>query len=463
MKRPASPARLERQCLLVALLSALVACGEVPAPTPLEPAGHTRAQVQDPSQIGIAIVGLVHGWDDATVQRVAGYARNAGATWVREIINWHQIMPNAIATSSEDANWNQDMRRDHHRRYAILRNAGLHIFVTLQGTPWYGCYPGATCDWKTAPQLGVWGDFVREIVREYPEVEAWGIYNEPSDPGQWQTGMGIWDPPYYGDRLMAYWKTVYWGGAAIRTWAPGKLVVAVEQGTGDGVWLRSVLANAGSVIDVISLHEYGTSGGAENDVRNADQIARSIRSGGWPIWVTEAGNVANGAFPNDEQQASHLTRLFQRQFSTNIVNWKKTFPWHLWKPQGSADGLELIRDIDNNPPTFRLAYRCMTQLANYLPLDPACTWTSECDAYMTSVDPNCPGYPAGISPGPGCGNSPCELRSAPNAEPKKRSPRRAHDGPRERAISEGPAVPLSLGKTLAVRSAGAPTSEVRNR
>jgi hypothetical protein len=342
----------------------------------LHPASVSPANAfQLSGQYGMVLTGLTN-FDEATFRRLIGYAKSAGVTFAREQISWPQIQ-----TAAHE--WNQPVFDKHKAVFRALLDSGITPFVTLYGTASWACYNPDDCndpgEEKRAPDnYPAWQDFVREVVDSFPNVQYWGIWNEPS-------AAAALTPRPGSTRLADYKELVIYASAVIRP--RGKLLLAPEDGNLS--FLVDVVGSYYPYIDIVSTHGYSLSWENHDLMR---QIEVELRNRGIyrDLWLTEQGNSINNSKPNDGQQASHLTSVYRRMNGRSVPSWKKTFQFHLFHNwwNGPNENFELIETAIDNP-VFRPAYGCFKSLATGGSLASACLYETECDTYMLSLKPQC--------------------------------------------------------------------------
>ena len=360
------------------VLAVLFGCRD-PLPTPpgatLENIDAAPAAIVGPPGMGFNVVGVNSSeLTPANIQQAVGYAQTAGVTWVRLQVWWPDI-------HSDRGVWREEERVRHHTVIDAFNNAGMQVMVTLKGTPTWACYgldvsPCASDPTYVPDDLPAWGEFVSMMMAEYPTVNHWGIWNEPTDQNQFKS-----------DRLSredAYRELILYAWAAKNQFS-GKKLLAPEDG--NLVFLDSILRTHAWAIDVITTHGYGYSWGVQNQIRQTDAKGRAYKPPhGMPIWLTETGDPVNPVpgnpevQPTDAQQAAHITNVLQIMNAQTIVNWQKTFPWHLFNPWHSWDlpGFRYVHDAFTANPSFRPAYWCYREVALGLPASRSCTDATEC-------------------------------------------------------------------------------------
>lgn len=372
--------RTVRRFALFGIMAAVAACDDTEPTRPVVqffPSTRPSSLGTLTDQFGVVMADM----DNATVaqmRQAAGIAKRAGVTWSRLVFDWPRLQsaPGQWTAFADTMHWTID----------ALADSGIKSFVTLQNTAPWACFTDACRnDRSYAPDnYFAWQDWVRQAVAEYPTVDYWGIWNEPSgnfmklDPGE--------------DRVWTYRDLVIWAADPIH--AAGKYVVAPEDG--DTTFLEQFLKWPYiQDIDVISIHSYWASFGNERLVAKVDSFARrELVPHGRPIWLAETGLAMNdrfagggyGGYPYDNAQATHTTRVLQRMTAGRISNWKKSFIFHFHAPRELNHPLpehRLVADAFGPSPVPRLAYECLKNVALQVvgeSIPNACTEQSECSA-----------------------------------------------------------------------------------
>lgn len=224
-----------------------------------------------------------------------------GIGWVRLDVYWH-----AIERTRGTYDWwiREDVRR--------ADSLGLRIYATLYGTPAW-----LDPDSMTLPTADELARFVEAAVRELPEVDVWGYWNEPNEP-TYAHGT----PERYTEGLAVMAPIVHGAGKLLA----GPEVSGIPPGLGHGrIGAREYVAYVLErvQVDVTSIHHYGPASELESLVRSLP--------GTQPVWVTE---TAYGPEQTPSEQAEHLRRVFEAQSRT--PRWKVTLPYHWYADGGFA-------------------------------------------------------------------------------------------------------------------------------
>lgn len=219
-----------------------------------------------------------------------------GLKWVRVGLHWMLLEP-------KQGEWKFEMADI---SLGLVKQHGLRAVTTVVGTPG---------DASSAPFLSRYTDkyppkdparlaqSMVTLVKRYPQVEAWQVWNEPNIPGFWYPKA---DPEGYG-RLLAT------SVAAIRAAAPDKVIVMAgmayySQMPGrEGLMLEAMgKLGAFGMNLVAAYHPYtptaeGSDATSRDFLQHAPFINKWLRAAGArQIWATEWG-WSSYAGPKEEQ------------------------------------------------------------------------------------------------------------------------------------------------------------------
>ncbi len=263
----------------------------------------------------------VHLASDAALAKVA----EAGIPWIRIDVNW-----NAIEAERGRFDFSQV-----DRVVATARRHGLSIYATLAYTPgWANGGLGAA---YPAADVNLWKNFVKVAVLRYRDsIRYWGIWNEPNVP------------EFYARSKDTFLNQVFLPAALeIRTSAPAAFVVGPELAhlTSSGsewyFWLKYILQNAASWIDVVSHHVYEDRGvyylyelleTGDGLLPSVKQVVADAGCGGKPFWVTEVGWQT--AKVSEQTQADRYLEMLQKRASRNYP--AKVFFYELSDPPAAG-------------------------------------------------------------------------------------------------------------------------------
>ncbi len=320
-------------------------------------------------------------------------AAAAGIGWVRFDMNWFQFEP-----SQDVYGWGA---ADSFITHAD--SLGLHVFVTIAYSPdWAVAGPCNNADPDDAnwclnrPPVNTadWTDFVTEAVGRYPQVQHWGLWNEPNLAHFWNAGRDQW----VNDILIP-------GSDAVHAACPTCAVLGPELAHLRGAdwdecegicipntcecmfngWnhsLKEVLADGGAYIDIVTHHKY-TDPATEfwTETLDGEWIVIQLVDGvkevtdqyapGKPVWITEMGWETVPLGPHsDAYGASQLTDAFvyMDEVMTGSFALSTSDPWPelekmFWydlvdDPNAMTYGL---LDASENPTDPYYAYQAVIQ------------------------------------------------------------------------------------------------------
>ncbi len=285
--------------------------------------------------------------DTLIANRPLDLARAAGVGWVRLNFEWSAFQPVGPLTSR---GWRLAMRM----AVDAARSRGMRVMGTIVSTP--GWAQAGSPD-PTAPpdpeHMAAWAEFVRQLAVEFPDVDAWAVWNEPNC-----------DAHFRGSRAE-YHALFRHAAREIRAGSPGARMVGPDlaYALGDGIctehgapgpatrddyldWLADFLRAEGHATDAVTVHMYGDGAliGGHLGTGDFEDLVRSRLGGAadawrWPVWLTEVGlgTGAGNPIPHDAME-SNLRQVYGAMLSRSAgSHWKKTFYWHLFA-EGDADG-----------------------------------------------------------------------------------------------------------------------------
>ncbi|ORV45697.1 hypothetical protein AWC02_12285 [Mycolicibacter engbaekii] len=258
---------------------------------------------------GVASVATM--WSDSP----QGYAdearsiRDAGAGWIRIIVQWHKIEP-----SSGAYDWSTG-----DNAVQAASAAGLSILMCISGpAPVWAQAPGADPNAVGSPPADpvAFGQITRAIADRYKSaVGAWEIWNEPNAP-EFFTPVDV-------GRYAALLREAY---VNIHAAAPQAIVMSgglssSNSGIDSVDFIQQLYANgAGDALDAIALHPYTYPYSITEDplgrgaaVAQVRQLMAARGDGRKKIWITEYGQ-ATGTSPfavPGERQAEILVAFLQ--------------------------------------------------------------------------------------------------------------------------------------------------------
>jgi len=259
-------------------------------------------------------------------------AREAGFTWVVQLLEWREIEPTPDEFFWEYSDW-------------LVRASeyyGLNLALRLDHPPeGRVSNPPLLSPGPDGPpvDLPAYADFVGRVASRYQgRVPAYIVWNEPNLAAEWAGRRP--DPAAYVALLRAAYE-------AIKTADPAAKVVSAglaptnevdERALDDRRFLREMYAaGAKGHFDALGAHPYGfayspddPSGAHEglNFARLADQRQIMVEAGDahTPIWATETGWIIEPVVPEqqwlrvtEDQQASYLIGAFEKA--------RREWPW----------------------------------------------------------------------------------------------------------------------------------------
>jgi hypothetical protein len=296
----------------------------------------------------------LHNWQ--TREHVFRSIAATGAKWVRIDIPWVWVEPDGPTVSEGHGSWGSID--------PIVRGAeshGLKVIGIVAYTPEWASDSG---DLWSYPDSGPFEAYFAALLRHYPEIQAWELWNEPnferfSKPGP--------DAARFVDFLRSARKVHDSVGSKAKLISGG---VAPGGGIDIWTWLNQVAIRGGlKLIDGYGVHPY--SAVAADDPRSLmmqlEALHRRLGQLGrpdLPLWLTEYGapstQVTNGYGPplTEAQQADRLRTAYS--LATRF-DWIENLTWYEFRDDetGSSDAEEnfgLIR-TDLTPKPAYTAFR----------------------------------------------------------------------------------------------------------
>ncbi len=251
---------------------------------------------------------------------------DVGATHVRHTLYWplwqNPGFPEAYAANLERA----------HR-------AGLRLTLVVH-------------NWAGGPVVGSgvsrrmmsqFTDFVVARVRQFPQVEAWQLWNEQDLWVQAPFGASSHVPMIQRGRLYA--EQLERAYPLIKRANPRALVVT--GGTADhpsSGFLQGMMERR-PPLDAVAIHAYGAYPAFADRVR----AARAIIGDGTPLWVTEAGDDASER-PDDSRHLATWRSILEGNARERIAD--RIYPYVLVAGE-TERGHGLLRADDSPRPTYR--------------------------------------------------------------------------------------------------------------
>ena len=262
-----------------------------------------------------------------------------GVGWIRVDFNWCNIEH----SGKGQFNW-----AVHDEIVASASARGIRIFGTIAYTP---SWASTTGQYNGVPlSQEDWYDFVYACVSRYSYwVRHWGMWNEPNLAEFW-TGSSA---DYVSLILIP-------GYTAAKAANPECLILGPELSDENRVnaleFLAFVMGSAGSYIDIVTQHSYGTSSDVMGFIDNFLYPALQNQAPGKELWLTETGWRTDT--DGEELQAVMYQQMCEDVQTRQYI--KKVFFYHL------SDGPEtqkwgIIRYPDNSrKPAFSYYQSCIS-------------------------------------------------------------------------------------------------------
>jgi hypothetical protein len=325
---------------------------------------------------GVNVIGLtdVGGPDD--VRRTVGVVRQGGFKWARLPFWWVHMQPTGPT-------FDPAVMSKYRVAVQALLDSGITPYVTLEYTPpwprhcdYEGQRPDCTQFHPPASDMWIWWrNFVGATLDSFPEINHWGIWNEPNiDYFLRPLPDTTWFDAYF--LLYAY------AADAIHA-RSGKIMAGPElaDGTSSRGWspeaeFSNWVSRMNYMIrpqDVITVHRYNNRAGLVSLLQNYSNSAQAAGLAN-KVWVTEMG--AGDTEWDDGHQSRQNMQFYQAMDHDIVPRWTKTFKFHMWDDAGF--GLRLLNNVPS-APSGRPAYYCLQSMARQ-------TWEpSGCTAGSVSI------------------------------------------------------------------------------
>jgi hypothetical protein len=225
----------------------------------------------------------------ASPEEVARLTEGTGAGIYRVLIDWRSTEPARHVFDFGLAD----------RVYKAMRARGIRPLFVLAWAPSWAWGAGQLCSGDQChfpPGTsfdGDWQDMAGRLAKRYPEAAGIEIWNEPNESTAWNWKA---DPARYVELLHE-------AHTAIKASDPSMPVISgglsnrQDSGGGSmslGDFARQMFARGGGqYMDGFGIHPYVPKDLSEGFGKTLD-LARSLRPGQLPIWVTEVGETTSG-------------------------------------------------------------------------------------------------------------------------------------------------------------------------
>jgi hypothetical protein len=238
-----------------------------------------------------------------------------------------------------DFDWFRIEPQDNNFQWADIDNSvanaktmGLQIFATLAYTPEWA---GGTVNHNRVPNLDLWRRFVTTAVSRYPEIQYWGIWNEPDIGGT----NGNFNEP-----KSRYYELAVSSRTAIKGANANASVVGPDVFYDGLDYLEDVMSHVGSIFDIVSVHWYRQ---AELPILTHMAVARA-RANGQPLWLTEVGLDICDVPDGETQQASLFQNMLEQFQYGYEIGWTKVFGFHLYAEAETTCGKGKLAIVDTD-------------------------------------------------------------------------------------------------------------------
>ncbi|MFI5412493.1 MAG: glycosyl hydrolase, partial [Candidatus Micrarchaeales archaeon] len=224
----------------------------------------------------------------------------------------------------------------------ILGDATMNAIETNQSGTRVGCTSG--CNWT----LSDWNSAVANAVKEYPNIKAWEIWDEPLSPNL-QSGYQNGNPGHYFKMIKSAYQIIKSANPNAIVVCFGGITGTATSNTEDMIWAKQVWdLGASKYCDAISLHAYPSGSTLLNATKKINGVTETVAQQ-WnssinyyesltkkPIWITETGmpanvmneSAGNSAVYSDSTQNAFMTQVLNL-FSSNPaiarVYWFNTY------------------------------------------------------------------------------------------------------------------------------------------
>lgn len=294
--------------------------------------------------------------------------RDAGARWVRIVLNWYEAEP-------RKGHYNESYLRGMDALVRRIQEADMQVMLLVLATPPWANPAG----WEHPPlRMRDLGEFVKYAVERFGHrVKHWEIWNEPD----WHV---FWRPAPDVDRFVEMLREAYTLGKAAD---PNAVFISGGLAGNNVDFLRRMYARgAGRYFDALGVHPYVFQRSPDvvhPDIRHSFHGLAELRKvmlswgeGAKPIWITEmswpthrrapgaVGDWAEGV--SLQAQAAYLSRAYEK--IGREYPFVQVAMWYNLRDQGSdptrlEHNYGLVRH-DFRPKPAYLAYAATARAAH---------------------------------------------------------------------------------------------------
>ncbi len=247
----------------------------------------------------------------------------AGIKWLRAPLNWSYL-------EEQRGAWNFAMPD-----YVVQKAqaSGINILGILGGAP---LWANGNQAWYPPTDLAAWQNYIETVVRRYPSIKVWEIWNEEN--------IGFWLP--YPD-AAAYMKLLKITYPLIKSIDPSsKVLVGGLCGSGGDYFKQCLSLGLADYTDAINYHPYpdtwwwGNPMPQESTAREVLAANRALfkqyTNKKLEVWLTEVGWPTAGIPANvpEETQADYWVRTALNYADAGV---DKVFYYDLWEMASPAD------------------------------------------------------------------------------------------------------------------------------
>jgi hypothetical protein len=359
--------RLNPLVYVLAFAASWGACVE-PTTTSSEPPAATAAA---PAPLISAYGGAQYGmniseWADGLAgENQLDAAAVDGVRWVRGTIYWNLLQPHS--PTEAEPRFNQDYLGKLKRYVERANNRNMQVTFVVHASPDWARLcdanhknpEGQDCGDSTYPphdaMYAWWREFLADLMREFPTVAYWGVWNEPNSSSFFNVLPGR-------DRVSEYNKVLAYAADSINGY--GRQTMAPELGPEPSMkdFLRGVLQSQGHRVNVIAVHHYGIADDIANWVESIPGLLDSWGVPRRPIWLTEY-NYGYPTAPEDVKGHT-VAKVLDRMNRGWTPDWKKSFPF-TWD-NADTEYRFVVANPDGTVGAYRWPYYCYKQVVDGL-------------------------------------------------------------------------------------------------